>query len=816
MKNNGSYISVKKNFVSTFRVALEHQRKGEWAEAEAQYNWILSKNPQDPDALHLLGVLHQQTGRTPTSIPLINRAIRICPSNPNYYNSLGTSMKRNGDLKKAKHCFKKALSLNSKFPEALYNLASVYHLEKQFDYALKHYQQAIALNQKFPEAFNNMAATLNLLGRFAAAADCCQKAIRMKPDYSEPYNNMGNAYMGLCNPESAIKCYREAISLSGESPEVLCNLGNALQDTCELNKAIASYEKAIQLNPTYGKAYNNLGTTYRLIGKLKDAELLFNKCIEIRPNDAEAYHNMGNVYYDKEEYNSAASWYSKALQIDPENVRTIINLGILFQESGDTEKAIESFNKALEIDPESSKAHNHLLHELYQRCEWKKADELNASIDKFTECEIASGRVPTEMPFLSIIRTANPKANFRLAKLWSQRIGHYVTVDKQNKAYKHKLSNEKITVGYLTNNFRNHPTSHLIIDIFDFHDKDRFAINAYSYGEDDGSQYRKRIASGCDRFVDLRNMSHGQAANQIRKGRVDILVDLVGYMRGHRLEISAYRPAPIQVRWLGLAGTTGADFFDYLITDPIVTPERDAPWYSEKFIYMPDTYQVNSKPLKEPEGPINRRDLGLPEKGFVYCCFCSNYKIEPVMFRSWMQILRGVPGSVLWLLKSNAVVEENLKREARKNGVDPDRLIFAKKISKADHLQRIRIADFALDTRVVNGAATTSDVLYAGVPVLSLKGTHFASRMSASILNAIGMDELVCASQSAYEKKAIEMGRNPLAFRSLKERLSRNRIEKPLFDTQRFVRHLETAYLKIWKLFQGDHEPRIIHVDSKT
>jgi protein O-GlcNAc transferase len=264
---------------------------------------------------------------------------------------------------------------------------------------------------------------------------------------------------------------------------------------------------------------------------------------------------------------------------------------------------------------------------------------------------------------------------------------------------------------------------------------------------------------------------------------------------------------------LGLAGTTGADFFDYLITDPIVTPESEASWYSEKFVYMPDTYQVNSRPLNFSNAQFGRNDAGLPENSFVYCCFCSNYKIEPTIFRIWMQILKGVPKSVLWLLKSNAIVEENLKKEAQRNGVNPDRLIFATKIDKEDHLQRIRHADFALDTRIVNGAATTSDALYAGVPVLSLKGTHFASRMSASILNAVGLSALVVETQSDYKKKAIEYGRSPSMANRIKERLKTNCLTMPLFDTKRFVRNLEKAYLKMWKRHLKQKAPDTIYVD---
>ncbi len=803
----------KETIQESINQAIKFQQCGDLAKAELLYNSILAKEPQNPDVNHLLGVLHHLTGRTNTAVALITQAINLCPSNPYYYNNLGSLLKSDGKFKKAEHCFQKALSLNPDYPEALYNMAGMHHMSDNYDLALTLYKKAVEEKPLFPQAYSNMAATLNILERYDEALACCKKAEEIKPNYSEAKNNMGNAYQALGKLELAISCYQTSMALSGESAEVLCNYANALQEKGEIDEAIVIYGKAIKLKPEYGKAYNNLGTALRCKRKLKDAEAQFMKAIRLVPNDREAYHNMGNVCYDNGNFESASLWYDKAIAIDPRSIQSHINRGILYQESDESDNALKCFNKGLALDPKNSKAQSHMVHELYQRCEWLQIDDLNANIDTFTERELAMGQRPNEMPFLSLIRNANPLINYRVAQRWSREISKNTIGKKWPLTYRHTHTNQKkITIGYLSNNFRDHPTSHLINGIFDLHDRTGFAINAYSYGEDDSSLYRENIKQKCDTFTDLHNVTHEDAAQHIFNDQVDILVDLVGYMRGNRLEICAYRPAPVQVRWLGLAGTTGANFFDYIITDSIVTPESQELFYSEKFVYLPDTYQVNSKPLIESEKNFLRNGLGLPEGGFVYCCFCSSYKIEPAIFRIWMDILKRVPNSVLWLLKGNDIVEKNLRSEASKYGIFPERIVFADKMGKADHLERLKLAGIALDTIAVNGAATTSDALWAGVPVITMKGAHFASRMSASILNAVGLTDLVLEDEDAYLKVAVEIGNNPKFVQEIKERLKVNRLEKPLFDTQGFVKNLEKAYSKMWAFHSNGMKPKFLHV----
>jgi protein O-GlcNAc transferase len=372
----------------------------------------------------------------------------------------------------------------------------------------------------------------------------------------------------------------------------------------------------------------------------------------------------------------------------------------------------------------------------------------------------------------------------------------------------------KITIGYLSNNFKNHPTAQLIRGIFKLHDRNRFNVFCYSFGENDRSSYREEIRRDCDRFVDIIEMGHVEAARRIHEDGVDVLVDLCGFTQGHRLSIAALRPAPLQVRWLGMAGTCGVDFFDYLITDEIVTPPDATSCYSETFVFMPHCYQVNHAHHKIADIAWTREDLNLPIRGPVYCCFCTHYKIDPDLFDSWMNILKRVPGSVLWLLGGGADVQKNLRRSAETRGVDSQRIVFAPKLSKSEHLARLRMADLALDTHIVNGAITTSDALYAGVPVVTCRGTHFASRMASSILHAVSLDELVADDRSRYEMIAIRLGKDPSALTSLKARLCRNIFSQPLFDTRGFVRSMEQAYTEMWNRHRQGRPKRIIRASG--
>ena len=350
--------------------------------------------------------------------------------------------------------------------------------------------------------------------------------------------------------------------------------------------------------------------------------------------------------------------------------------------------------------------------------------------------------------------------------------------------------------------------------VFEQHDKNRFEIHAVSFGRDDGSPIRRRLTSAFEHFIDVREKSDSAVAGLLRERAMDIVVDLKGFTKECRPGILAFRPAPIQVNYLGFPGTMGASYIDYMIADRTVVPEAHRPNYTEKLVYLPDTYQCNDSKRPIGDKTATRADYGLPDKGFVFCCFNHNYKITPEVFDVWMRVLARTDGSVLWLLRSNGVAENNLRREAKSRGISGERLIFAPLVPSAEHLARLRLADLFLDTLPCGAHTTASDALWSGVPVLTRMGSGFAGRVGASLLNAVGLSEMVTYSMAEYEERALSLVRDRALLADIRNKLARNRLTHPLFDTIRFTRHLEAAYVRMVERHRNGEAPEAFAVPA--
>ena len=368
----------------------------------------------------------------------------------------------------------------------------------------------------------------------------------------------------------------------------------------------------------------------------------------------------------------------------------------------------------------------------------------------------------------------------------------------------------RIRIGYFSADFHEHAVSLLTAELFETHDKARFELYAFSTGPDTQDEMRKRLEHAFDHFIDVRHQSDREVAAHARRLEIDIAVDLGGHTANCRTGIFALRAAPLQVSYIGYLGTTGAEYIDYLIADCILIPEDRKQHFSEKIVYLP-SYQANDSTRKISDESVTREALGLPETGFVYCCFNNNYKIRPATFDGWMRILSQVEHSVLWLLEDNATAARNLRKEAEARGVDAARLIFARRVPFRDYLARYRTADLFIDTLPYNAGATASDALWAGLPVLTCMGEAFASRVAASLLNAIDLPELVTSSQAQYQALAVELATRPERLKQVRQKLETNRLTTPLFDTKLFTRYLEAAYTQMVERYQADLPPEHIH-----
>lgn len=810
---------MKKSKTQTFKQKKKLQqaillhRKGNLEQAGKQYGDILKKDPHQPEALHCLGVICYQTGKFSQAIILIQQAIDINSENPFYHNNLGLCFAAACTFDKAITCYEKAIILDPSYFEAHYNLGTAFYAAGVFEKAVVFFEKAVHIQPENLAACTNLAASLNETGAYDRSVAVCEKALKTGPETIELLNNLGNALKNSGKAHKAVACFKKCLQQHPKNAQILCNLANALYDAGKSSESIEWFEKAIAANPSYGEAYNDMGVVFRGLRMEKKAAACFEKALELKPDDARALHNIGNLYKDAEMPGKAETYYKKAISKDPGLYKTHINLGIVLQEQNRCKEALSCYENAVQLKPDAGKPYSHMVHLLRENCNWDLLKPYEDKLTQLTQYALNTNKKPDEMPFLNLTRCQDPGLNLKVAAAWSRDIKRKVSHVDSDFTFHGKKEKDKLTIGYLSNNFKNHPTSHLVGGIFNLHDRNRFNVNCYSYGKDDNSYYRKKIQKECDRFVDIFENSHLEAARRIFNDGVDILVDLAGFMKGCRTEICALKPSPIQVRWLGMAGTSGADFYDYIILDPVVVPDSQMHHYSETLVHMPDCYQVNSS-MPVIGSSVQREDVDLPEKAFVFCCFCSSYKIEPGLFDIWMTILKKTPESVLWLLKGNAHIVDHLTCRAESKGIDPGRLVFADKLKKEDHLARLRMADLFLDTQTVNGAATTSDALWAGVPVITIKGNHFASRMSSGILNAIGLNELSVCDAKTYQDMAIDFGNNPHKLDRLKQNLKRNIKTLPLFNASLFIKNMEKAYENMWDVFIRDKNKKMIRVSD--
>jgi len=758
-------------------LALQHQIEGRLPQAEEIYQRILLSEPNQPDALHLLGMIAHQVGKNDIAVDLITKALIVKPE----------------------------------FAQAHNNLGNVFKELSQLHEAAASYQKALAIVPNYAEAHNNLGNALKELGRRDEAVASYREALAINPNYAEAYNNLGNLHQSLGELDEAVANYQRALVIKSDFTEAINNLGCAFHALGKLDEAIASFNKSLAINPDFAKAYNNLGSAFQDLGRLDEAAASYNKALAINPEFAEAYNNLGSVFDRLGDFDAAAATYRKVLAFRPDLPDAHFNLAQTLCRREELGDALASYKNALSIDPEYEIAAANFLFQLQHACAWQDFEKLRPRVERFTRQSIINDEEAAVTPFSLVARSPDARENFMVARARSRKTADRMSGIKRNfPAPPEKSRGSKITLGYLSDHFRNHPTAHLITGLLGQHDRTKFNVFCFSYGPDDESEYREKIKNVSDAFIDIRSADHLEAANRIHESGVDILIDLNGYTADNRLEICALRPAPVQVNYLGFPGTTGAHFLDYILTDRAATPDNQSPNFSEKFVYLPHSFFVTDSAQSISDAPLAREDFGLPADGFVFCSFNSSYKIEPTMFEIWMNLLKGIPDSVLWLIKSNPLAEENLQREAEARGIDGARLVFAEKIPKDQHLARCRLADLALDTLVYGGHTTTADALWAGVPVVSVQGTHFASRVSSSILSAIGMPELITEDLTGYAALALRLALHPGELAALRSKLAKNIGTEPLFDTPRFTRNLENAYGRMWDRFLAGKAPEQI------
>jgi protein O-GlcNAc transferase len=742
--------------VALLQNAARLHSQGQLAQAAGIYREIISRDAAQADALHLLGVALTQSGEHASGIEYIRRSLRVNPAQPVAHANLGN---------------------------AEYSMGVI-------GAALESYDRSIALRADYAPAHNGRGNALLALKELQGALASFERAAALMPGFTEALAHRGIALFQLNRIEEAIDAFSSALATRPNEARLLARRASALCLRWRYSEALADCEHALVLQPDLAEArYARLSA---MMGLRRFASVLAE--IDALPpgaaDDPEIVLLQANALRQLGRANEAAAGYQRALELRPDFADALLSLATLHVAERRYDHAAATFERLLAIAPDYDFARGACLNAKLQNFDWS---DFESSVHQITADVDGLKKVDLPLTFLSI--SDDPDLQLRCARTHAQTLPNTRAPDFPRRAMGH----DRIRVAYLSADFLEHPMAYLLAGLFEAHDRTRFEVFAISYRSDARSPMAERLRAAFEHFIDVGERSDGEIAELIHTLEIDIAVDLMGYTAEERPGVLVRRPASLQVGYIGFPATMGAEHIDHIIADHYVIPPANARYFSERVVRLPDCFQANDSKRISYSGAITRAEAGLPEDAFVWCAFHASFKINPPLFDVWARLLCAQPNSVLWLISNTALAELNLRREAARRGVESERLIFAKREPYPRHLARLALADLCLDTWPFNGGATTSDALWSGVPVVTRSGRAFASRMSGSLLHAVGLSELATQSFEQYEQLALSLAADSGALAAVRARLKDGRATGALFDTSRFSRRLESAYVRMWQ-----------------
>lgn len=754
----------------TLAEAIVHHQQGRLARAERMYRDILKLDANHVDALHLSGVIAAQNRDHAAAIERIGRAVALAPQ----------------------------------ISGIRLNLANAYREAGRFEEALAAYDAALALDPANPDAWNNRGSALRSLGRLRLAMDSFARALSLNPAQVEALNNLGAMLCDFDRAGEGLHHLDRAVALAPGLPEAYNGRGLALAVLGRPEEALSSFGRALALRPDFADALANRGDVLAALGRADEAAADHRRALEINPILAADLLNRGVHLKQLARSPDAIRYFDSALALDPALPMGHTNRAMELSLIGRHADALIGFDQALALDPNDGYAHCFRISGALMGCDWPALD---GALARMTAA-VHTGQA-TYYPFVFMQMSPSAADQLACARLWMAE-KHPAEPEPlwRGEAYGH----DRVRVAYVSADFHAHATMLLAAGLFEHQDHHSFEWTAISIDVVPEDDTRRTLLTQFDHFVDAVEMTDRQVAELVREREIDILVDMKGFTAFTRLGIFAHRAAPLQISYLGYPGTVGAPYIDYIIADPQVIPAGNEGFFSEQVARLPGSYQVNDSKRQIAGHTPTRAEMGLPEQGFVFCCFNNNYKITPPVLDVWMRLLTKVEGSVLWLLNDNPTAMANLTREIERRGGEPARVIFADRLSPAVHIARQRQADLFLDTLPVNAHTTASDALWAGLPVLTCTGEAFVGRVAASLLAACGLPELITESLEDYEALALALATDPARLAALRAKLAANRDSCPLFDTERFTRHLEAAYLSMSERQRRGLDPQTFDV----
>ncbi|VDO06170.1 unnamed protein product [Rodentolepis nana] len=918
-------LSIKPDFIDGYiNLAAALVAIGDTESAVNAYAAALNYNPELYCVRSDLGNLLKALGRLDEAKSCYLKAIETCPTFAVAWSNLGCVFNTQNEIWLAIHHFEKAVTLDPNFLDAYINLGNVLKEARIFDRAVAAYLRALALAPNHAVVHGNLACVYYEQNLIDLAIDTYKRAIELQPNFPDAYCNLANALKEKGKVAEAEEFYNTALALFPSHADSLNNLANIKREQGRSEEAIRLYLRALEIYPEFAVAHSNLASMLQLQGKLQEALRHYREAIRISPTFADAYSNMGNTLKELQDLSGAMQCYQRAIQINPAFADAHSNLASIMKDSGNLAEAINSYKTALKLKPNFPDAFCNLAHCMQIVCDWSDYKERMKRLVGLVQEQLDSNRLPSVHPHHTMLYPLSHVQRKRIAgKHASLCLDKISILHHPPYRFSKRQPNQRLRIGYVSSDFCNHPTSHLMQSVPGFHDRSRFEIFCYSLSPDDGTTFRAKVNREAEHFVDLSTIGcHGKAADRIAADGIHILLNMNGYTKGARNEIFALRPAPVQAMWLGYPGTSGSNFMDFIITDSVTSPLSLSEQYSEKLAYMPKTFfigdhaqmfphmrnriiiesaeevaagkrttdnsivvcgtdvkallsigslreliyggciidkngketpwfikiqvltvpslhvvremirlnasscnlngvvlqngfttqQTQSRASAGEEIPTNiivtaRQHYLLPDDAVVYCNFNQLYKIDPSTMKMWVEILRHVPNSVLWLLRFPAAGEANIIAAASELGLqNPQRrIIFSNVAPKEEHVRRGQVADVCLDTPLCNGHTTGMDVLWAGCPVVTLPLETLASRVAASQLHCLGCSELVAKSQQDYVRIAAKLGNNREYLHAIRAKVWKLKETSPLFNCRRYTADLERLYDRMYQQYESGH-----------
>jgi predicted O-linked N-acetylglucosamine transferase (SPINDLY family) len=829
---------------------INKHKLGKINEAEKLYQQVIKNAPGHFDALQLLGSIEVIKKNYAGSITYLKRAIKTNPFDAKCHNFLGVVLEENGQHDEALISYQNAVLNNSSYAEAYFNMGNVLQKLKLFDEAVESYSKVTAIEPGHSNAYFNCGNALGMIGRYDEAITSHAKAIEIDPKYKEAFTNIGSILQKQGNFTASEEYYLKAIEIDPAFIEAHYNLGNLFKEQKQFEKALISYDQVLKIKPDFGLAYNNVGTILQDLGDLDNAAAYYVKAIETSPSsNADVYNNLGVLLKSQKNLDAALSYFEKAITIKSDYAEAYNNMGATLEAQGDIEKALSSYDLALKIQPDFVGAivnkgailnkiglpdlalidyemafaldptFNYLLGTIIntkqELSDWNNWETYFIALKN----GIQQGQ-KVSPPFTTFLLIDNPDIQHKAAILFAQ--DRYVE-RKKLAPISRKSPEKKIKLGYFSSDFYHHPVSDAIIEQIKNHDRTKFELFAFSFKHQNDFM-QANLKKAFDHFIEVDKIDDAGVVKLACSHGIDIAFDLCGHTSEPRPGLFSMRVAPIQVNYIGYPGSIGSKCIDYFIADKNLTPKENQPFFTEKIAYVPYFHTYNSQRQISTK-TISRAQFGLPDEGFIFTCQNVNRKITPEVFNIWMEILRAIPESVLWLCETNSVATNNLKKEAQARGVDSNRLIFTKRESVPPNQENDRIgrylamyslADLYLDTWPYTSSTTAMDSLYAGLPILTKQGSSTVSRMGSTALSHFKLNELIANSTQEYFNIAIDLATNPKKLNAIKNKLAKNKSLAPMLNSINIVCNLEKIYTTMYERYHSGLLPDHIDLEIKS